>query len=122
MGAGTSFSLLKTMSAAYKVAQLQKHTLSPLAAFYLATLGGAKAIHLDSYIGNFNVGKESDFIVLNWQATPLMAFRHPQHSIESVEKLNEILFSLMILGDDRSIDATYIGGNLAYCNHDYMTS
>lgn len=122
VGAGTSFSLLKTMSAAYKVAQLQKHTLSPLAAFYLATLGGAKAIHLDSYIGNFNVGKESDFIVLNWQATPLMAFRHPQHSIESVEKLNEILFSLMILGDDRSIDATYIGGNLAYCNHDYMTS
>ncbi|RAQ40523.1 guanine deaminase [Arthrospira sp. O9.13F] len=121
VGAGTSFSMLKTMSAAYKVTQLQKQTLSPLPAFYLATLGGAKAIHLDSYIGNFQIGKESDFIVLNWQATPLMAFRHPQHSIESVEKLNEILFSLMILGDDRSIDATYIGGNLAYRKPDYMT-
>lgn len=114
VGAGTSFSMLKTMAAAYQVSQLQKQKLSPWQSFYLATQGGAKAIHLDKYIGNFDVGKEADFIVLDWQATPLMALRHGQNTIESAKQLAEILFSIMILGDDRAINATYIGGNLAY--------
>jgi len=48
VGAGTSFSLLQTASEAYKVAQLQQQKLSPFQAMFLATLGGARALKLDS--------------------------------------------------------------------------
>ena len=46
VGGGSSFSMLKTMSEAYKVAQLQGQRLTPLRAFYLATLAGARILGL----------------------------------------------------------------------------
>jgi guanine deaminase len=114
VGAGTSFSQFHTMAAAYQVAQLQGQSLSPFQAFYLATLGGAKALSLDAHIGNFDLGKEADFIVLDPQATPLMALRNPTMPAASIEELASALFGLMILGDDRAIVATYLAGTLAY--------
>jgi guanine deaminase len=113
VGGGTSFSQLQTMSDAYKVAQLQGESLSVFKAFYLATLGAAKALSIDDKIGSFNVGKEADFIVLNLQATPLMALRNPIPHAGSLAELAEKAFAMMILGDDRSIAATYVAGNLA---------
>jgi guanine deaminase len=113
VGAGTSFSQFKTMAAAYQVAQLQGQSLSPFQAFYLATLGGAKALSLDAHIGNFDIGKEADFVVLDPQATPLMALRNPTMPVDSLEELASALFGLMILGDDRAIVATYIAGDRA---------
>ena len=114
VGAGTSFNMLQTLNEAYKVVQLQKAyaenpeeiaSLSPLYAFYMATLGGAKALHLDTHIGNFLPGKEADFVVLDMESTPLMKFR-TQHC----HTLDEKLFVLQMLGDDRSIHQTYILG------------
>ena len=67
--------MLRTMSEAYKVAQLQGQRLTPLRAFYLATLGGARCLHLDDRIGRFAPGLEADFIVLDPHATPLAAYR-----------------------------------------------
>jgi guanine deaminase len=113
VGAGTSFSQFQTMAAAYQVAQLQGQSLSPFQAFYLATLGGAKALSLDAHIGNFDIGKEADFVVLDPQATPLMALRNPTMPVESLAELASALFGLMILGDDRAIVATYIAGDRA---------
>jgi guanine deaminase len=75
VGAGTSFSILRTMSEAYKVAQLQGKKMTALQSFYLATLGGAKALNLDREIGNFQIGKEADFIVIDPKATELMKIR-----------------------------------------------
>jgi guanine deaminase len=105
VGAGTSFSLLRTLGDAYKVAQLSGQHLSPLRAFYLATLGGARGLGLDHRIGRFAVGAEADFIVLDLRATPLIARRTAQSST-----LNEKLLLLMTLGDDRAIAHTYILG------------
>jgi guanine deaminase len=113
VGGGTSFSQLQTMSDAYKVAQLQGESLSVFKAFYLATLGAAKALALEDKLGSFDVGKEADFIVLDLQATPLMALRNPVPHAESLDQLAEKAFAMMILGDDRSIVATYVAGNLA---------
>lgn len=105
VGGGTSFSVLHTLSESYKVAQLARQRLSPLAAFYLATLGGARALGLDDRIGNFAPGKPADFVVLDPAATPLMARR-----MERAEGLVEELFVLMMLGDDRAVAATYVNG------------
>jgi guanine deaminase len=110
VGGGTSFSMLRTLAAAYQVAHLNGYVLSSLRAFYLATLAGAKALGLSDVIGNFAVGKEADFIVLDPEATPLIARR-----MASCQNLEEQLFVWMTLGEDRAIAATYIMGNMQ-CN------
>jgi guanine deaminase len=102
---GDSFSILQTINEAYKTQQLQGSSLSAFESFYLATLGGAKALDLDNKIGNFEKGKEADFVVLDYRATPLMKFK-----IEQCKTLEERLFSLLMLGDDRTISSTYILG------------
>jgi guanine deaminase len=116
VGAGTSFSMLQTMNEAYKVAQLRRQKLSPFQALFLATLGGAKALRLDDKIGNFDVGKEADFVVLNLRATPIMAFRNAETLPNSIAELGDRVFSLIMMGDDRAVHATYILGELAYAS------
>ncbi len=109
VGAGTSFSMLRTLHEAYKVAQLAGQPLSPFQAYYLATLGAARSLSLDDRIGSFAVGNDADFVVLDWTATPLMARR-----MGCTDSLLERLFVLMILGDDRAVVATHLGGRPAY--------
>lgn len=109
IGAGTTFNLLQTLNEAYKVMQLQQHRLSAFEAFYLATLGAANSLSLDHLIGNFEVGKEADFVVIDPCATPLQQLRY-----DSSKDLADKLFLLMTLGDDRSIYRTYVDGRLVY--------
>ena len=109
IGAGTSFSILSTMNEAYKVAQLTQYPLDSIKMLYLGTLGGAQALGIEDKIGSLEVGKEGDVIVLDPKATDLLAFRSAQ-----VESLEEQLFVLATMGDDRTLAATYIGGELAY--------
>ena len=87
MGGGNAFSLIRVMEEAYKVgmcnntmldgsvnpreqdaAEAERNKLSPYRAFYLATLGGANALYLDDVLGNFDTGKEADFVALDWNA------------------------------------------------------
>lgn len=109
MGAGNTFSMFNAMEQAYKMAQLQHYALSPIEAYYLATLGNARAISADHKIGNFEQGKEADFIVLDLNATPIIEYR-----LGFSKTLMDKLFVLMMLGDDRLIDATYIMGKCVY--------
>lgn len=109
VGAGTSFSLFRTLDEAYKIQQLRGERFDPFQALYLATLGGARALDLEDKIGNFLPGKEADFIVLDLQATPLMKFRMPY-----CNSLSELLFVLNTLGDDRLVERTYA---LGLCVH-----
>ena len=109
VGGGTSLNQLRTLSEAYKVLQLQGQSLPAFAAFYLATLGGAEALSLEDKIGNFERGKEADFIVLD--STPASITRR---RLASTDDVAEKLFALMMLGDDRAVCATYIAGKKAY--------
>lgn len=105
VGGGTTFNIPRTVAEGYKVLQLQGQTLTPPRAFYLATLGGARSLYLDDRIGNFEPGREADFIVVNPAATPLMARRTGR-----AESIVETLFALMVLGDDRCVEAVYLKG------------
>ena len=105
VGAGTSFSMLQTMNEAYKVARLKGSYLPALRMFYLATLGAARAMDLEGTIGSFAPGAEADFIVLDPKCTPLLA-RRSSHC----NSLEEQLFALALLGDDRAVRATYAAG------------
>lgn len=105
VGAGTSFSIPRTAGLALQVAQLRGATLDPLRAFYLATLGGARALGLDDRIGGFGTGREADFVALDLAATPLLARR-----LRGVTDLADILQALMVLGDDRSVAGAWVAG------------
>ncbi|MFL6570350.1 MAG: guanine deaminase [Burkholderiales bacterium] len=105
---GTSFSMLRTMHDAHKVARMRRLPFDALDGFYLATLGGATALGMQERIGSFQPGREADFIVLRPDATPLLARRMAQ-----AESIEARLFLLMTLGDERAVEATYILGEMS---------
>jgi guanine deaminase len=109
VGAGVSYSILHTLGDAYKVGQLRGSTLDPFQAFYLGTLGGARALGLEARIGNLAVGSEADFLVLDPAATPQLARR-----TACARTLADRLFALTILGDDRVIARTYLMGEMRH--------
>jgi len=109
VGAGTSFSMLRTLDEAYKIQQLHGTRLDPFQSLYLATLGGARTLDLEDKIGSLQPGYEADFCLLDLHATPLMEFRMPQ-----CRSLQETLFALNTLGDDRVIARTYALGQCAH--------
>ena len=105
VGGGTSLSMLRTMAEAYKVLQMRGQTLNPFKAFYLATLGGARALDIHDRVGRLQVGHEADLVLLDWSNDPLSA-----HRAALAHTLPDKLFALMTLGDDRNIVETYIMG------------
>jgi guanine deaminase len=109
VGAGTTFSILHTLGEAYKVGQLRGAALDPFHALYLATLGGARALDLGDRIGNLASGKEADFLVLDLAATPLLARR-----MTDDRSLENRLFALTVLADDRVVERTYLAGVLRH--------
>lgn len=109
VGGGGAFSMLSMMGEAYKVGQLAGETLAPLHALYLATLAGAKALHIDDHVGSLDPGREADFVVLDLSATPLLKRR-----TAAARSLSDLLFMLSILGDERVVERTYVAGALAH--------
>jgi guanine deaminase len=89
--------------------QMQGARLSPFKSLYLATLGGARALHLDDRVGSLQVGNEADFLVLDYHATPLLSYR-----LQQSKDIAETLFVLMTLGDDRVVQETYSAGGLVH--------
>ena len=94
IGAGTSFSMFRTLDEAYKVAQLRGQNISPERAFYLATLGGARALYLDDRIGNFEAGEGSRFR----RARPRRDAAHGAANGEHVEPCRAALCSDNVRG------------------------
>jgi len=114
VGGGTSFSPFHTMHAAYTVARQSQgktgRSLSAQHLWWLHTAGAAKALDLNGVIGNLTVGCDADFIVLNPHATPLLSRR-----IAAADSLQEQLFAMVVLGDDRLVERVVVNGNRHLC-------
>ena len=112
VGGGTSFSPFHTMLAAYYVGREGQTkpgvSLSPQHLWWQHTAGAAQALGLEGVVGNLRPGCEADFLVLNPQATPLLA-RKAAHARD----LDELLFSMIVLGDDRVVEQVYVDGRPA---------
>jgi guanine deaminase len=104
-GGGSSFSMLRTMAAAYEVAQLRHRALHPSELLWLATAGSAGALGLSDRIGTLAVGMEADLVVLDLASTPAIAQR-----TDRAEDIWEAVFPTIMMGDDRAVAATYVAG------------
>ena len=108
-GGGSSFSMLRTMAAAYEVAQLKGRALSVVELLWLATVGSAKALRLSDKIGRLAPGYEADLIVLDLASTPAIAQRSKR-----ADTYAEAIFPTIMMGDDRAIkDVRIMGQNTA---------
>ncbi|WP_227270581.1 guanine deaminase [Roseobacter weihaiensis] len=104
-GGGSSFSMLRTMAAAYEIAQLRGTALHPAQLMYLATAGAARSLYLHDRIGRLAPGIEADLTILDLASTPAIA----QRSAEAKD-IWEALFPTLMMGDDRAIADVWIGG------------
>ncbi len=137
MGGGNAISMIRVLEEAYKVgmcnntmldgsvnpreqdeAEAERNKLSSYRAFYLATLGGAQSLYLDDVLGNFDKGKEADFVAIDWTAGQDAMAWHQSLAAESgpktMEEAAQLLFGVMACGDDRNIDETWIAGTRLY--------
>ena len=106
-GGGSSFSMLRTMAAAYEIGQLSGTALHPAQLLWLATTGSAQALHMGDKIGTIAPGSEADVIVVDLSSTPAIAQRHAR-----AVDLWEALFPTIMMGDDRAIKQVWIAGQL----------
>jgi guanine deaminase len=104
-GGGSSFSMLRTMAAAYEVGQLRGRPLHAAELMWLATAGSAEALRLGDRIGRVAQGYEADLCVLDLASTPALALR-----AERAHDAWEALFATIMMGDDRAVRETWIGG------------
>ncbi len=109
IGGGTSYSMLATAGEGYKALALRGEKLPAVQAFHWMTAGNAAAIGFGTRIGRVAPGFEADFALLDARATPAMRRR-----MERVETLEEELFLLMTMGDDRAVCATYAAGRCVH--------
>ncbi|CAN5179860.1 guanine deaminase [soil metagenome] len=109
VGGGTRFSLLENLAGAYQISQLAGSRFTATQAFWLATRGGAQALYLDDRIGAIEPGFDADLVVLDLEASPLLALRGAR-----CRDLEEQLFVLMTLADSRAVRATWVAGCNVY--------
>ncbi|TCT03150.1 guanine deaminase [Aquabacter spiritensis] len=138
MGGGNRFSMINVLDDAYKVgmcnntlldgsvnpslkdaAEAERNKLSPYRAFWSVTLGGAEGLYIDDMLGNFEPGKEADFVALDWNGGPAALPWHQSLSYrgagpETVEEAADLLFGIMMVGDDRAVDETWVMGKRLY--------
>jgi guanine deaminase len=116
VGGGVGFGILKEALQAYLMQRVAAEplSLSPGDLLYLATRAGAEALGIEKETGDFQPGKQADFIYL----------RPPDNStlaavLQSQEDPHRALSAIFTLAGAESIQEVRIGGDLVY---DHRTS
>ena len=118
VGGGQSFSMFSAMRSAHEVGRLRGQALTAAQLWFWATRGGARALGWDGRVGALDPGLEADLIVIDPAATPLLA-RRTAHLLRD-GRVEELLFALLVLADDRAIRQTYIAGRPAKSAPDHV--
>ena len=109
VGGGTNFSIPRQLNEAYKVSMLKQKNLSAIHSFYLATRGGAEALHLEKTIGSIAPGYEADIAVLDLKPSEFVEWR-----MQFTKDVFDKLFVLQTLALDNMNKATYVSGNKVF--------
>ena len=115
-GGGFSSSILDAMRQAFIVSNAREMmtegaeaSLTAHECFYLATLGGAKVCSLNDKVGNFEVGKEFDGLLINVVDEDLEG---ATTMIEDQDPLDVMFEKFLMTGDDSNITKVWIKGRL----------
>ncbi|NKX47501.1 guanine deaminase [Rhodobacteraceae bacterium R_SAG8] len=104
-GGGSSFSMLRTMAAAYEIGQLRGTPTHAAQLMWLATAGSARSLHLHEKIGTLAEGFEADITVLDLASTPTIKQRS-----DNAHSIWDQLFATIMMGDDRAISDVWVNG------------
>jgi len=104
-GGGSSFSMLRTMAAAYEIGQLRGTPTHAAQLMWLATAGSARSLHLHDKIGTLAEGYEADISILDLASTPAIKQRS-----ENAKNTWAQLFATIMMGDDRAISDVWVNG------------
>jgi guanine deaminase len=108
VGGGQSFSMFSAMRSAHEIGRLRGQALTAPQLWYWASRGAARALGWDGKVGSLEPGSEADVIVIDPAATPLLARRTA--ALREAERVDELLFALLVLADDRAVARTYVAG------------
>jgi guanine deaminase len=111
VGGGQSFSMFSAMRSAHEIARLRGQAVSALQLWHWATRGAALALRWEGKVGTLEPGTEADLIVIDPAATPLLARR--TRNLRTADAVEELLFALLVLADDRAVRETYVAGRPA---------
>jgi guanine deaminase len=106
-GGGSSFSMLRTMAAAYEVAQLRGAAIHPAELWWLATEGSARALGLGGEVGALRPGAVADIVVIDLASTPAIAQRAGR-----ARDFWDALFPTIMMGDDRAVREVRVAGQV----------
>ncbi len=109
IGGGTSFSMFASMREAYYIQKQSGSSLTPATLLHLATHSGSEILNRNTSDSCFIPGLPADFVVVKWRNSELLSQR-----LENAPTDNDRLFATIILGDDRIVNATYVGGRKVY--------
>ena len=104
-GGGSSFSMLRTMAAAYEIGQLRGTPLHAAQLIWLATAGSARSLHLQDKIGSLTPGLEADITILDLASTPAIEQRST-----NANSVWDMLFATIMMGDDRAVKTVWVNG------------
>ena len=104
-GGGSSFSMLRSMAAAYEIAQLRGGAVHAAQLLWLATAGSARALHMSDSIGHIAPGHVADLCILNLASTPGIAQRHAR-----AHDAWDVVFPTLMMGDDRAVADVWVAG------------
>jgi guanine deaminase len=119
MGGGDEWLIPRVLSDAFKQHMSEDGaagvSLHPAELLFLGTLAGARALDMESRFGNFDVGKEADFVVIDPLGTPQLAatLANAVRSDDPGLARDQTLFGLLMGIRESSIAEVYVQGRRA---------
>ncbi len=86
-------------------------SIHPAEMLFLATLGGARALDMEDRFGNFDLGKEADFVVVHPAGALKGLLRNALRSQEAELAREQTLFALLMGIRESSVAEVYVQGN-----------
>jgi guanine deaminase len=116
IGGGDEWLIPRVAADAYKVHLSEPGAaavaLEPAQLLFLATLAGARALDQENDLGNFDLGKQADFVVVEPQRQPALAsaLEHGIRSDNEELARNQLLFTLLAGMREPAVAQVYVAG------------
>jgi guanine deaminase len=115
-GAGDEWLVPRVLGDAFKVHMSEPGdaavSMHPAEMLFVGTLGGARALDMESRFGNFDIGKEADFVVVDPSSTPALdaALTNAVRADDADMARDQTLFALLMGMRESSISEVYVRG------------